>query len=71
MTDTYAVYVESSGYVHLVSGTSEAEVIDLLLKDIESVGENIKNAYNVYACKGGEEYPALENEVMALINKGE
>lgn len=62
---SYAIYAESEGYVHLVSANTVTEVFNLLTDDIKSVGVTFGQLFNVYACKGGHEYPDLED----LVNK--
>jgi hypothetical protein len=67
---SYAIYCESyQGYVHLVAGASETEVFQNLVDDLESVSLTFKDLIQgtVYACKGREEYPDLENLVKAHI----
>lgn len=72
MIPTFAVYAESTGgYVHLVSATSETEVFELLLEDVKSVGEKIGHLFNVYACKGSQEYPDLEDLVNKYIKENQ
>lgn len=68
---TFAIYAESETYVHLVSATSETEVFKLLSEDIKSVGVTFGQLFNVHACKGGHEYPDLEDLVNKYIKENQ
>lgn len=67
MNETYAIYAESDGYVHLVTGMTETQVVNLLIEDIVSVNVNLRDIFNVYAVNGRQENVALENRINKLI----
>lgn len=64
---SFAIYGESGAYVHLVGATTFDEAVSLFLEDVESVGVELKNVFNVYAAVGNQENRMLENHVIELI----
>jgi len=68
---SYALYAESEGYVHLVSAESVSETFRRLSEDIDSVGVTFGKLFNVYACKGGQEFPELEDLVNKYIKENQ
>lgn len=64
---SFALYGESDTYVHLVGATTFDEAVRLFLEDVENVGVELKNVFNVYAAVGNQENRMLENHVIELI----
>lgn len=68
---SYAIYGESSGYVHLVTGQTPAHVMDEFFADLDSVNVNISKVYNVYAVNGREEFKELEDAIELIIKEAQ
>lgn len=66
---SFAIYGESETYVHLVTGETESEAVELFLEDITSVNQELKNITNVYAVNRNQEATSLERYIEALIKE--
>lgn len=66
---SYAIYGESLGYVHLVASECEDAIVSQFIVDVENVGVNLKDVYNVIAVKDSSEYPDLEDRIFKLIKE--
>lgn len=64
---SYAIYGESTGYVHLVAGDSRTEVVNLFIKDLQTTGVDINEIFNVFAVENNQEDKELEDCVEKLI----
>lgn len=68
---SYAIYGESDGYVHLVTGDTPSHVLKEFFADLTSVNVRIEQVYNVYAVNGREEYKDLEDAIESLIKEAQ
>lgn len=66
---SFAIYGESSGYVHLVTGPTRVDTLNLFLADLEEVGVTIKEVFNVYAVEDNREDKDLEDFIENMINE--
>lgn len=64
---SFAIYGESTGYVHLVSADTRAKAVDLFITDIQEVGVEINAVYNVYAVQDNKEDKDLEDFIEEMI----
>lgn len=67
----FAIYGETSGYVHLVAGDCEQAIVSQFVTDVESVGAKLKDVYNVFAVTGRDENVDLEDRVNKLIEEAQ
>lgn len=66
---SFAIYGESTGYVHLVSALTREKVIHLFLEDVKDVGVDIKAVYNIYAVEDSQEDKELEDFIEMVIKE--
>lgn len=65
----FAIYGETSGYVHLVSADTREEVVNLFIADLVEVNVELCEVYNVFAVKDNQEDKSLEDEIENLIKE--
>ena len=66
---SFAVYGESSGYVHLVSADTRDDVIALFVADVQEVGVQLNTVHNIYAVENNREDKDLEDFIEKLIKQ--
>ena len=66
---SFAIYGESSGYVHLVSADTREDVIALFVADVQEVGVQLNTVHNIYAVENNREDKDLEDFIEKLIKQ--
>lgn len=64
---SFAVYGESSSYVHLVSANTREDVIALFVADVNEVGVRLSTVHNIYAVENNREDKDLEDFIENII----